>query len=172
MAIDPTKFYSTLADANTFFAEYLHSKWSGKSDEDKEKALLAATRAIDKLSFNGYKKPVYDLLLSNPNATQAQIDAADATQLLQFPRDTQTVPPDNLLFAVYEEAHELIRGRRPNEEFDMAFATSTGAGTTRASYDRSELPDHVKHGIVSFKAWTYLLPFLDDNNTFTILRQS
>ena len=99
MAIDPLKYYSTLTDAIAYNNERPHSIWSTVTTSNQEKFMLDATRAIDRLAFKGKKKAVYDLLVADPDATEAEIRAADDGQILQFPRDTQTVVPERIFFA-------------------------------------------------------------------------
>lgn len=62
-----TNSYISVADANAYFNECLYSDlWTAASDDDKEKALIMATKRIDRLAFKGRK--------------------AYANQALKFPR--------------------------------------------------------------------------------------
>jgi len=172
MAIDPASYYGTLAESIAYFTDRLHeTDFLSKSSDMQERALLAATRNIDALSFSGYKTHVYDLLLANPDATDEEIAAADATQALQFPRDGDVEVPEAIKIATWEVAHELLRGRDPQMETENLVLTSDGAGSTRTSMDRSgPAPAWLRNGIVSFVGWRYLMPYLDDNNTFDVRR--
>ena len=174
MAIDPNDYYGTLTEAVTYFEDRLHeTDFLSKSSEMQEKALLAATRDIDALVFSGYKTPVYTLLQSNPDATDDEIAAADATQALQFPRDGDVAVPEQIKIATWEIAHERLRGRDPSIEKENLVLTSDGAGSTRFSMDRTgPAPAWLRNGVVSFVAWRYLMPYLDDNNTFEVRRSS
>lgn len=178
MAIDPTKYYGTLLEAETYFGERLHeTDYLGASTANKEKALLAATRAIDALRFAGDKVPVYDIkqvaLAAGRDPTTAELEAADAEQLLQFPRDTQTEVPDAIKFATWEEAHSLLSGRDPSQERENLSTASYGVSSTRASLDvgRPSM-DHLAHGITSWVAWRHLLPYLANDSSFTVSRSS
>lgn len=96
---EPTS-YRTTQDADFYFESQLYATdWTGATQDDKEKALLAGTRAIDSLCYQGYKHPVAALLESDPNATQEEIDAADATQLKQWPR-VATLDPEEWLLTI------------------------------------------------------------------------
>jgi len=175
MAVDPNLYYRTIAEADDYFADQLFaSDWTNASDDDKGKALLAATRAVDQLRFSGVKKTVYDLLQSNPNASDAAIQAAYDSQTLQFPRDTQTVAtvPDRVFYAVCEEARELLTGRDPQQEYRNLELTSDGVGSSRVSSDRSTVgPDHTVHGLVSPTAWKLLREYLTpDGRSFSYKR--
>lgn len=173
--IDESRYYRTLLDAETYFRDQLYATdWTGASDEDKAKALLAATRAVDSLRFRGYKKAVYDLLASTPTATDAQIEAAYDSQALQFPRDDQAADtvPDDVFWAVCEEAMSLLSGKRPENEYNNLPLNSDGVGSFRVSSDRSQMPlKHVSHFITSPMAWKYLQRWLDPTvNSFSIKR--
>lgn len=88
MSVNPANYYRSLDDADAYFANQLFATdWTLATDADKERALLAAARAIDSVCFRGKKLPVFNLLDADPDATQAQIEAADATQAKQWPRD-------------------------------------------------------------------------------------
>ena len=164
--------YSTLADANEYFDNRLHeTAWAAATNEQRTKALYHATEDIDSLVYAGYKRPVYVVLEADPDATDAEIAAADATQARQFPRDEDTEVPDEVLIALYEIAYERLSGRDPDKEFENLSITSDGAGSIRVSFDRSGMPPrHLANGIVSFTAWKYLQRYLADNNTFFVKR--
>jgi len=94
MTVNAADYYRSLDDADEFFDNQLFATdWSGASDADKEKALLAAARAIESLRFKGEKTPVFNVIynsdgtLKAPSPTQAEIEAADATQAKKWPRD-------------------------------------------------------------------------------------
>ena len=173
MAIDPATYYKTIADYDAYFAERLYEQdWLGAPTDDKERAALAATRAADQLIYAGKKTAVFDLLEANPDATQAEIDAADASQPLKFPRDGDTTIPDNFFFGVCEEARALISGRDPDQEFENLWLSSDGVGSTRVSSNRNGMPPlHTSHFLTSATAWKYFQEFVDpDVNTFTVNR--
>ena len=93
-------YYRSLDDANTYFTNQLHTTdWDGATDATKEKALLAAARAIDSLRFKGYKVPLFDILFDSDgneitSVTQAAIEAADLSQAKEWPRDGLDFAPD------------------------------------------------------------------------------
>lgn len=175
MPISTTK-YGSVAEGDTYFSTRLNAMdWAGQPTEKKDAALLAASRSIEALGragkFAGYKTPVYNLLQTNPNATAAEIAAADATQELSFPRNGDVAVPETVLVAVYEEAHERLRGRDPALEVENFVITSDGAGSTRMSYDRTGRPPrHLAHGLCSFIAWQNLFEHLGEMEAFRIER--
>jgi hypothetical protein len=172
MPIDEDTYYSTVAAADAYFANRLHEyDWSASSSENREKALLAATQDIDALVFAGLKTPAYDLLVADPDATDAELQAAADTQLLEFPRDGESDVPEAILIATYEIAHERLRGRDPAMELENLVLTSDGIGSTRLTSDRSQMPPpHLSNGIVSWIAWRYLKPYLEVANYFAVKR--
>lgn len=174
--IDAAFLYRTTADADAYFRHQLYaSDWTNASEDDRGKALLAATRAVDSLKYRGYKKAVFDLLEADPDATDSEIQDAYDSQLHQFPRDEQDAGtvPDDVFWAVCEEALVLLSGKRPDEEYNNLPLTADGAGSYRVSMDRSVMPlRHTSHFITSPTAWKYLLRWLDPNaNTFSVNRR-
>lgn len=94
MTVNAADYYRSLDDADAYFADQIFaSDWTGATDATKEKGLLAAARAIDRVRFKGEKVPVYNLLYdADGNAlanqpTQAALEVADASQPKKWPRD-------------------------------------------------------------------------------------
>ena len=89
--------YVTLAEANTYFETVPDSStWTDKTDDQKNRALIAATRWIDSFIFYG--------------------DRCDQGQALKFPRTNYQVDrvelscstiPNNIKYAQYELARAL-----------------------------------------------------------------
>ena len=89
--------YVTLAEANSYFETVPDSStWTNKTDDQKNRALIAAAREIDNLVFYG--------------------DRCDNGQALKFPRNNYevddvelacTAVPNNIKYAQYELARAL-----------------------------------------------------------------
>ena len=89
--------YVTLAEANSYFETVPDSStWTNKTDDQKNRALIDATRQIDTLVFYG--------------------DRCDNGQALKFPRNNHEVDdvelactaiPNNIKYAQYELARAL-----------------------------------------------------------------
>ena len=89
--------YVTLAEANSYFETVPSStNWDNKSDDNKNRALIAATRWIDTLVYYG--------------------DRCDVSQALKVPRNNYQVDggelactaiPNNIKYAQYELARAL-----------------------------------------------------------------
>lgn len=99
--VDANKYYRAIDDADSYFNDRLHSTdWTGATDADKEKALLAAARSIDALRFKGLKVSVFDITYDSngkaisPVPTQSALETADAAQALEWPRDGLDFAPD------------------------------------------------------------------------------
>lgn len=111
--------YVTLAAANTYFETVPDSNtWTDKTDDQKNRALISATRWIDALSFYG--------------------DRCTTTQALKWPRNNYTVDgidlacsliPEGIKTATYELARALANDTN-------AITGSTG---TTGLYDQVEL---------------------------------
>jgi hypothetical protein len=164
--------YSTLAIADTYFANALHdTDWAGAPTASKIKALWDATLDVDALNYAGVKRPVYVLLQDNPDASAAEISTAAATQEREFPRDDSDDVPEAVEIAVFEIARARLRGKDPEQELENLWLTSDGSGSTRASYDRTNGPPrHLANGIVSWIAWRWLQPLLANVSSFDVRR--
>jgi hypothetical protein len=165
-------YYGTLVKAAEYFATRLHtSAWDDSSTTDRQKALYMATRYINRLNFKGQKAAVYTFIEANPEATAAEIRAADASQELDFPRDMDTVTPSDIELACYELTLALLDGVDPDTELEnLGIETHSYAGV-RTAYNRDQQPiEHLIHGIPSALAWRYLKPFLRDGKQYRLSR--
>ena len=133
--------YATLADANSYFETSPDdSTWTNKSDDQKNRALISATRWIDSLNFYG--------------------DRCDQGQALKWPRNNYEVDnvelvctaiPNNIKYAEYELARALanetdaITGNKGTDgtyeevklgELEVKYNTdSQGVGTINNVFD-------------------------------------
>src|SRR5690606_14958372 len=105
----------------------------------RPKALIAATLIIDTLAFKGRKHSVYTLLQSNPNATVEQVRQAEASQMLEFPRGSDTEVPDAIRVACYEIAYSLLDGKDPEIELENLGISSQGISSVRTTYNRAQV---------------------------------
>lgn len=113
--------YVTLAAANTYFETVPDSStWTDKTDDQKNRALISATRWIDALNFYG--------------------DRCDDTQALKWPRDNYTVDGIDLACTLIPEGIKTA-----TYELARAFANDTSAITgtsgTTGIYDEVKLGD-------------------------------
>ena len=173
MAIDAT-FYGTVAEATDYFQNRLHEfAWTAASPADRVKALVAARRLIDGLNFKGSKHSVYLLQQSDPIAVDDRIRAAEATQVLEFPRGSDTVVPEDIRRAEYEIAHSLLDNKDPEMELETLAVTSAGYGAVRTSYERSQVPiEHLINMVPNALAWRLIKPFLRDDDAVRLSRVS
>lgn len=169
-----TDYYGTLAEANDYFGHRLHeTAWTGANVSDRPKALWAATQIIDTLNYKGAKAPVYALLLSSPTASAAEIQSAEGSQVLEFPRGTDTEVPEAIRRACYEIAHSLLDGKDPELELENLGVISQGYSSVRTTYSRSQVPiEHLINGVPNAMAWRLIRPFLRDGDALKILRIS
>lgn len=113
--------YVTLADANAYFETVPDSStWTNKTDDQKNRALISATRWIDSLNYYG--------------------DRCDEDQALKWPRNNYDVDgvelecsliPNDVKYATYELARALANDTG-------AITDSTG---TTGLYDEVQLGD-------------------------------
>lgn len=144
--------YITRTEAQTYFDGRLGTEcWDDASDTDKDKAILQATRAIDRLNFSGLK--------------------ASDSQELQFPREDDTVIPPDIQCANAEEALALLEGKDPEMERESLAIVAQEFGKAKIKFDRETArPIYILHGIMSATAWSYILPYLRDPLTLRLSR--
>ena len=134
-----SSYVTVLATADTYFDERLNvTVWAGATDDFKTRALIMATRAIDRLNFLG--------------------EIAEVGQVLQFPRYADDSIPTDIIRATCELALALLDDVDPEIEMENLNMTSQGHGSVRSTYDTSQPPEHILAGIVSVTAWRYLRP--------------
>jgi hypothetical protein len=108
--------YISLVDANTYFEDRLYSEaWSNTPADDKEKALIMATKKIDRQILAGYK--------------------SDLNQTLKFPRYPETVVNKDVLDAVCEEALAILSiGNSNRVKLQRQGVQSFSVGSVSESY--------------------------------------
>lgn len=143
--------YGSIGDADKYFANRLRRQtWADASIQDKKSALTEATDWIDKLDYAGSK--------------------TSDSQLLQFPRNGDSAVPKEVEKACYEIAVKLLDGMDPELEVKNLGNTSQGLGPARTTYDRAFVLEHLRAGIISEKAWSFLKPLLSDTRTVKLCR--
>jgi len=143
--------YATLGEANAYFQTRLHSGlWIEMPQNEREIALVEATRIIDRLNFNGSKAAV--------------------GQELEFPRGSDSVVPNDIKIASYEIAFSILDGVDAEVELKNLSIVSQGYASVRTTYDRSLAVEHYSVGIPSSRAWQLLRPFVRDINSVRLSR--
>lgn len=144
--------YTTVEDADVYFLATLQGDtWETYSDEDKQKALNAATSTIDDLAYVG---EVSD----------------EATLGHAFPRSHQTEVPERVIRACWEEAFMLLQGVSPTVEAEDANRKSHGIASVRSSFDVSVKMHHYHSGFASIKAFNLIKGYLVDPDELTLER--
>lgn len=173
--------YATVAEADAYFVTRLYADvWVNSTSQNKQKALATAARIIDRLNFQGEKHSVYETRLSLLGTADtavcltddqyAALMVADAEQELQFPRGSDTEPPNDVKIASYEIAYALLDGVDPDIEFQDQGVVSQGYSSVRTTYDRSIVQEHINAGIPSPTAWRYLKPYVSRNGGVKLRR--
>lgn len=145
--------YNSSAEVDTFMLLRLRTgPWDNATGADKNAALSMGTSIIDRLLFLGSKTVI--------------------TQVNEFPRDPDTVIPQDI-----KDAHSLIilallDGRDPEIEFENLSLTVHKYAQITSEYDRTQLPPHILAGVPSFEAWTILKPYLRDGSQISLQRVS
>lgn len=161
--------YPTLEQADEYFETRLFSQaWGNAAPQDRTAALEMATQQIDRLPYKGRKHAAW--LVAEAGGDDSEIKAASASQPLQFPRGSDEEVPEDILIACYEIAFQLLDGRNADEEYEDLPTVSQGYSSVRRTYNRSFLPEHLQHGIVSVLAWRYLKPYVEIPGTIRLGR--
>lgn len=135
--------YITAADAQDYFDTRISTRaWDIASSTNRDKSLLHATRLIDSIRYIGQKD--------------------DSEQEHEFPRDGQTVVPQDVLDACCEIALALLDGVDPDFEYAQLKVVSQGYSSVRTTYDPDMIPEHVVAGIPSATAYKLLKPYILD----------
>lgn len=168
MAIS-NSYYGTIAEASAYFASRLHEPaWEEATPSQREASLIEAREIIDSLAYKGSKATVYAL---PSDAEDIDIRAAEAAQVLEFPRGEDTVVPDDIKQAEFEIANALLDGVDIQMEIEALGVSSQGLESVRTTYSRGHQPvEHIVNGVPSFRAWRLLRPFLRDEDSLRIIR--
>ena len=145
--------YVTLASANTYFETVPDSTtWTNKTDDQKNRALISATRWIDGLSFYG--------------------DRCATTQALKWPRNNYTVDTIELSCTIIPEAiktatYELARALANDTDAITGTTGTTGIydevelGDLRVKYNKTSQTSGVINNVFDVYPWlqSYLAPY-------------
>jgi hypothetical protein len=154
--------YGTLSEANNYFDNRLRSNaWKRARKEDKKAAMHEATQMIDTLNFMGIK--------SDPTQVH-EFPRGPSPRLWATVRDADTLIPTDIKYACFEIAIKLIQGYDPDREADNLAINAHTYSNARTGYDRTFVPDYMRAGIPSFRAWTYLKPYLRNPEEIDIVR--
>jgi hypothetical protein len=147
-------YYGSIAGANLYFgSQRLNSEpWEDALANDRQKAMIMATRAIDRLNFAG--------------------EMTESDQSLQFPRGVDTVVPLDIELAAYECALKFLDGVDMQEEIESIGITKNEYLGTRSTYDASFVAEYIRAGIPSAEAWIHLKPYLRDPQSIELSRVS
>lgn len=145
--------YVTLAAANTYFETVPDSStWTSKTDDQKNRALISATRWIDGLSFYG--------------------DRCTTTQALKWPREDYTVDDIDLACTLIPEpiktaTYELARALANDTDAITGTTGTTGIydqvelGELKVKYNKTSQTSGVINNVFDVYPWlqSYLGPY-------------
>jgi hypothetical protein len=173
-----TNSYIDVADAQAYFDERLYSDaWESASDDDKAKALIMATKKLDRQTLKGAQKTedqtlqfprcyvgaLYQSLYpghTQPLAVQPIIPAAVPTAIYGWLCESDV--PQAVLDAVCEEALALLdRGNSKRRKMQQEGVTSFGVGTLHETYATGRTGRSVNpNALISVEARELLTPYL------------
>lgn len=145
--------YVTVLEVDTYASERLNSRaWINASVTDRNKAIAQASRMMNRLNFAGSK--------------------TDEGQELEFPRNGETVTPQDIKDACSEITIVLLGGANVEKDFEQQKVTSRRYAAVMTTYDPRVVSEHTATGIPSFTAWQLLRPYLADPNGVVLSRVS
>jgi hypothetical protein len=168
--IIPSASYGGIADAAQYFLTRLNTEaWDNADDTTRQKALIQATRLIDRLNFEGDKTDPKQTLQFPRSITNMEIDPS--TGLPTQPVTTaDTVVPLDIQYACYEIAIQLLDGVDPDWEVASLAQSANKISSLSTSYNRGFVEEHIRAGIPSYIAWTYLKPYMRDTKELLLSR--
>jgi len=141
--------YVTLAEANSYFETSPDdSTWTNKTDDQKNRALISATRWIDSLNYYG--------------------DRCDEGQALKWPRNNLEVDdvemvctaiPNNIKYAQYELARALandtdaMTGNKGTEGVVQEIEVEMGDLREKKKYNQSSLANGSVNNVFDVYPW-------------------
>jgi len=145
--------YGTETAANTYFLTKSFDDDNVWADSASDKRLVALNRAtilINRLEFEG--------------------DKTVSTQDDEFPRDGDVVVPVEIEYAAYEISRELLRGRDPEQEYQLRGSARLGLNRVSLESKPGYISEARLHSIPSIIAWDLIKPFLTEGDNINIQR--
>jgi hypothetical protein len=105
--------------------------------------------------------------------TQDEVQQANLSQELEFPRGSDTEVPTVIELACYEMAHSLLDGKDPELELENLSVATQRYASVRTTYNRAQVPiEHLINMVPNSLAWRWLKPFIRDEDAVKITRIS
>jgi len=151
--------YCTLASADTYIDERVYRPtWEHKDDEEKERALMQATRLLDEhCRWKGTRTNTGQGL----RWPRAGVNSADYDTVL-----SSSAIPAWLARATAFMAYHLLEKNRPAEVENQRV---TGSSTGRGSQSKG-LPDQKNMAVIPPEVQSIIAPFVTGRGTFLIER--
>lgn len=146
-------YYGSVHLADVFFNTLPTTRtetWTANSAVAKRRALIEATRAIDRLAYRGAKSSV--------------------TQPLEFPR-AEGVVPTQIEEASYYVAEKFLPGSNADDEYSIVGVIQEKFHAVMREYSEENRDlTHIISGVPSIEAWRLLMPFLRSPRQFRFQR--
>jgi hypothetical protein len=173
--------YASPDEAADYFRWSLNSAaWDEASNDDRCKALVSATRLIDRLNFAGLRTSDYHRFrmsgaecgyVMGPMTLDPAADSPPPGQPLEFPRNGSDTIPGDIVAACCETALALLDGFDPEMEMRGLANVSTRFSSAHASVDPAAARMALRHGL-PYVAWNLLSPYLADPSEISRVRVS
>jgi hypothetical protein len=186
------KSYVTVSEAESYFSTVLGADaWEGASQKNKLKALMEATRDIDRLNFKGskldpnqplefprktnrYPRQRFDIILGPDvhriTANDPYSNVSRWEENLNENLNQDSIIPDDIKTAACLIALKHLEGVDIEEEMGNLTIESQRFTGLHETYSRISTIEAYRAGINSLKAWTYLKPYLEDPRRLRLTR--
>lgn len=149
-----TNSYISVADADEYFSCRLHSEvWSAATDDDKAKALITATRQIDRLSFKG-RKILSSQDLAFPRYPPGYICNSNILSNILAQSSINIEVPKKVKDATCEESYALLKGISKRIELQQQGVKQAKIGDIEETYTGNKIK------LISSEARELLRPYM------------
>jgi len=146
--------YASRSDGNAYADSRLHSTaWTGASDDDKDRALIQATRTIDQeFQFNGYKANQSQALawprIECPDPDQPGYSSHLALRFIPGAYVDPTIVPVDVVNATCELAIALLAGDRTGDAQGDGIKRIDIAGALEVEFSGQSAPLVVTRDVI------------------------
>ena len=151
--LENISYYGTVHEADVFYNTLTATRsavWTASTAVVKRRAIIEATRAIDRLAFKGAK--------------------SSSTQPLEFPRASGTTPVQ-IEEAAYLLAIKYVPAHDADDDYSRVGVNAEKYhDVSRDYFENSRNITHIASGIPSIEAWRLLMPFLRSPRTIKSIR--
>lgn len=147
--VETREIAGALHEAEVYFGtKFFNEPWMDATQERKLAALRESTLIMMRLSC----PPLY---------------LEDGITLANWP----AIPRD-LRYGCYENAYGLLNGINPDDNYKRLSTLSRAGAGTKTEYRPDVFPEYIRAGVTTASAWSLIRPYILDDRSFRISRNS